>query len=124
MNAAISSRSAIFWFLQRITGLLLAAFLFTHIKVLHLDFNFAEQGLIDFSFVVKRLQASIGWGIFYFLFILSALFHGLNGFWGIVMDFRPGAKGRMIWLAAIWLFGIIVAVWSLSTLLVFYGGRS
>lgn len=124
MNASISSRSAVFWFLQRITGLFLAVFLIAHIKVLHLDFNFAEQGLLDFSVVIERLQGSIGWGIFYFLFILSALFHGLSGFWGIVMDFRPSPGGRKAWLTAIWLVGIVVAIWSFSTLMAFYGGKA
>ena len=124
MNNTISSRSAVFWFLQRITGLLLAFFLFTHVKVLHFDFNFAERGLMDFGFVVERLKSNIGWGIFYFSFILSALFHGLSGFWGIVMDFRPSPSGKKVWLAVIWAVGIIVAGWALNTLSTFYGGRA
>jgi len=124
MNGAISSRSVTYWFLQRITGLLLAIFLFTHVKVLHLDFNFAESGLMDFGFVIERLKSSVGWSIFYFLFILSALFHGLNGLWAIVMDFRPNATGRKVWLTAIWLLGILVAIWSFNTLNAFYRGNA
>jgi succinate dehydrogenase hydrophobic anchor subunit len=124
MNNAISSRSATFWFLQRITGLLLAIFLFTHVKVLHFDYNFAKEGLMNFGFVVERLRSSMGWGIFYFLFILSALFHGLSGFWGIIMDFRPSPTGKKVWLAAIWIVGILFTVWALNTLTTFYGGQA
>lgn len=122
MNGSISSRSAIFWFLQRITGLLLAVFLFTHVKVLHFDYNFADRGLMDFNFVVERLRSSIGWGIFYFCFILSALFHGLNGAWAVIMDFRPSRGGQKAWLAILWIVGIGVAVWALNTLSSFYRG--
>jgi succinate dehydrogenase / fumarate reductase membrane anchor subunit len=122
MDGSISSRSALFWFLQRITGLVLAVFLFTHIKVLHFDFNFVERGLMDFNFVIERLKSSIGWGIFYFCFILSALFHGLNGLWAVIMDFRPTPAGRKAWLAVIWILGIAMVAWSISTLSKFYGG--
>jgi succinate dehydrogenase hydrophobic anchor subunit len=123
MNNTISSRSATFWFLQRITGLFLAIFLFTHVKVLHFDFDFAKDGLMDFGFVITRLKSSIGWGIFYFLFIISALFHGLSGLWGIVMDFRPSPAGKKVWLTVIWIIGIAISAWAFNTLSTFYGGR-
>jgi succinate dehydrogenase hydrophobic anchor subunit len=124
MNGTISSRSALFWFLQRVTGLLLGIFLFTHIRVLHFNYDFVKQGLMNFDFVIARLKSSIGWSVFYFLFILSALFHGLIGLWAVIMDFRPSPTGQKVWLTAIWILGIVVTFWALNTLSSFYGGKA
>ncbi len=122
MNRTIASRSALFWLFQRVTGAILAIFLFTHVKVLHWDFNFAEQGLIDFSFVISRLQNNSGWVVFYFLFIISALFHGLNGLWAVVLDFRPSRVVQLIWLTALWAAGILTAYYAITTLTTFFRG--
>ena len=122
MSQMVAARSAFFWLFQRITGALLAIFLFTHVKVLHWDFDFTTQGLIDFAFVLDRLQGSIGWAIFYFLFIVSALFHGLNGLWAVVLDFRPAKKIQVAWLSIMWAIGILTAYYAFTTLSAFYGG--
>ena len=122
MNNAVATRGALFWVTQRLTGLFLAIFLLTHVKVLHWDFDFtkASSGLLDFSFVTGRLHGSSVWLIFYFLFIISALFHGLNGLWAVVLDFRPSKTIQTTWLAAIWAIGILFAIWGFYTLRTFY----
>jgi succinate dehydrogenase hydrophobic anchor subunit len=122
MNQAIATRGALFWLMQRLTGLFLAVFLFTHVKVLHWDFNFtkASTGFLDFTFVINRLHGNLGWGIFYFLFIISALFHGLNGLWAIVLDFRPSRGIQVAWLSILWAAGILTSLWGLYTLRAFY----
>lgn len=122
MNQSIAARGAFFWLFQRITGVILAIFLFTHVKVLHWDFNFASQGLLDFSFVIERLQGNVGWLIFYFLFIISALFHGLNGLWAIVLDFRPARGVQLVWLTILWAVGLLTAYYSFTTLSSFFKG--
>jgi succinate dehydrogenase / fumarate reductase membrane anchor subunit len=122
MNQSIAARSAFFWLFQRVTGAFLAVFLFTHVKVLHWDYNFATRGLLDFSFVIERLQGNVGWLIFYFLFIVSALFHGLNGLWAVVLDFRPSRGVQLVWLTVLWAVGILTAYYAITTLRVFYRG--
>ncbi len=122
MNRTIPARSVLFWLLQRVTGLFLAIFLFTHVKVLHWDFDFTTQGLLDFTFVIDRLQGNVGWSIFYFLFIISALFHGLNGLWAVVLDFRPSKIVQQVWLAALWAAGVLAAYYGITTLSAFFRG--
>ena len=122
MNQAIATRGALFWLFQRLTGIILAVFLFTHVKVLHLDHNFVNEGLIDFSLVTERLAHSMGWVIFYFFFIVSALYHGLNGLWAVVLDFRPSRGIQTTWLSVLWALGILFAIWGLFTLHSFYVG--
>ena len=122
MTQSIAARGAFFWLFQRVTGVILAIFLFTHVKVLHWDFNFTTQGLLDFSFVLERLQGNLGWLIFYFLFIISALFHGLNGLWAVVLDFRPARGVQLVWLTILWAAGILTAYYSFTTLSSFFKG--
>jgi len=122
MSETITSRSPLFWLLQRLTGVFLAVFLITHVKVLHWDFNFTTQGLLDFTFVIDRLSGNIAWVIFYFLFIISALFHGLSGLWAIILDFRPSGGVQKTWLAVLWIVGIFTALYGLRTLSAFYKG--
>ena len=122
MNHTIASRSVLFWLLQRVSGLFLAIFLFTHVKVLHWDFDFTTQGLLDFAFVIDRLQGNVGWSIFYFLFIISALFHGLSGLWAVVLDFRPSKIFQHVWLAVLWTVGILAAYYGFTTLSAFFRG--
>lgn len=122
MNQTIAARSVLFWLLQRVTGLFLVIFLFTHVKVLHWDFDFTTRGLLDFTFVMDRLQGNVGWSIFYFLFIISALFHGLNGLWAVVLDFRPSRIVQYVWLAVLWVAGILAAYYGFTTLSAFFKG--
>lgn len=91
-------------------------------KVLHWDFDFTTQGLLDFTFVIDRLQGNVGWSIFYFLFIISALFHGLNGLWAVVLDFRPSRIVQYVWLAVLWAAGILAAYHGFTTLSAFFKG--
>lgn len=125
MNQTIATRGALFWLFQRLTGLFLAIFLLTHVKVLHWDFNFSDKlmapdGLLDFSFVSGRLHGNTAWLVFYALFIVSALFHGLNGLWAVVLDFRPSKTIQTTWLAVLWGLGILIAIWGFYTLSTFY----
>ncbi len=122
MSHTIATRSVLFWLLQRVSGLFLAIFLFTHVKVLHWDFDFTAQGLLDFTFVIDRLQGNVGWSIFYFLFIISALFHGLNGLWAVVLDFRPSKIIQKVWLVVLWIMGILAAYYGFTTLSAFFRG--
>jgi succinate dehydrogenase / fumarate reductase membrane anchor subunit len=103
MNQKQSFSSAYGWFIQRITGILLAFFLIVHINVLH----FGEKFFIDFNMVTQRLGGSFLWAIFYIIFIPVVLFHGLNGIWGLVEDYRPGQGAQKTVKALLWILGIV-----------------
>jgi len=124
MNQTVATRGAFFWLFQRVTGIFLAYFLITHVKVQHWDFDFTKYpgGLLDFQFVIERLQGSMAWVVFYFFFIISALFHGLNGLWAIILDFRPPRGVQIAWLTIIWAAGILTAFWGFFTLASFFKG--
>ena len=111
-----TTRGVYGWFLQRITGLFLAFFLIVHLNIMH----FSQGSLqIDFPTVTERLQSSVFWAIFYFLFVPSVVFHGLNGIWGIFMDYQPKPKSKKSVLFILWIIGIgltLYGAWGLVPL--------
>lgn len=108
MTEKRTTRGVYGWFLQRITGLFLAFFLIVHLNVMH----FSEGSLeIDFTSVTARLQSSPFWAVFYIFFIPSVVFHGLNGIWGIYMDYQPGLRAKKSVLFVLWLIGIALTLY-------------
>ncbi len=107
MNQKTSSATAYSWFIQRITGILIAFFVIVHIDVLH----FGKEYLIDFHAVTQRLQSSGLWVVFYLFFIPVVLFHGLNGLWGVIQDYRPSPGTEKSVKAVLWILGVVATIY-------------
>jgi succinate dehydrogenase / fumarate reductase membrane anchor subunit len=111
MAERVSNQSLLTWFLQRISGLFLGFFLITHIDVHHLFHDITTHGIINFESVQTNLASSGWWKVYYFLFVPLVIFHGLNGIWQILADFRLSRGGTVLIKAALWILGaILVAV--------------
>lgn len=111
MATKTSFPGLISWLLQRLTGLLLVVGLFIHINVTHFT---TEARLIDFSSVTTRLAESpAGWGIFYVIFLLACIYHGLNGIWAIMIDFKPGPVLLRSYQVILWVVGIFFGAYGL-----------
>ena len=107
MDERVRSGGAYGWFLQRITGILLAFFLIMHLKVLHLT----DKWHLDFQVVTDRLHSGALWGLFYILFVPIAVFHGFNGIWGVIEDYRPGKGAGKGIKTFFWILGILLSVY-------------
>jgi len=112
-----STHHAITWFLQRIFGIFLAFFLLTHINFHHLLHDIGTQGIIDFEYVTENLHGSFWWKIYYILFVPIVLFHGLNGIWQIIVDFRPNPSYAAFIKLMLWAAGMVLVMIALLTLL-------
>jgi len=68
--------------------------------------------MIDFSLVTERLQGVYAgwWSLFYLLFVPASLFHGLNGLYGILLDYAPSVGFRKAVLVLFWLVGLGMCV--------------
>lgn len=82
------------WLFQRLTAAFLVLGLAVHFIVLH----FMIERPVTMAKVAERLQAP-GWVVFDVLLLLCALYHGLNGLYGVVVDFSPpdGVKKWTMW---------------------------
>ena len=104
-NSGINSGGAFWWFFQRISGAFLLIALLTHFWILH--FFPAEHGAITFESVMARLQHPL-WKAFDLLFLILAIYHGMNGAMSLVHDyinksiFRLPAIG-LLWMGALYL---------------------
>ena len=70
------------WLLQRVSGLVLLAGLIVHFSVLH--YSGPEEA--KFEFVLGRLSNPY-WRAFDMVFLISVVFHGFNGLWGIAVEY-------------------------------------
>lgn len=83
-------RESFFWFLQPLTALAMCFFLVGHMVLMHLDrvlgFLGIEVGdVLRYEAVMGR-GASTFWLVFYLLFLAVALYHGLYGLRGIILE--------------------------------------
>ena len=103
------------WGGQRLSGLFLAFFLGLHVVLLH----FLRDGAIDAEAVIARLMESPLMVAFYAAFVVIVIFHGLNGFWGIALDYAPndGLRRTIKWtLVIVGTLGVLCGLFVLSAL--------
>ncbi len=94
-----SRTGAIGWFMQRISAVILFVLLFLHFVTYH----FMSQGAYTWRVVAGKMQ-SPWFNLIQFLFLITALFHGLNGVWIVVDDYIHAKGWRMF------LYGLILTV--------------
>jgi succinate dehydrogenase / fumarate reductase membrane anchor subunit len=91
------------WLLQRITAVILLLLLLAHFVVIH----YSGTGDVTFDIVKDRLMHPVWgpvWKTITMLLLFTALFHALNGTWGVLLDYIRKGSVR------IWLFSLIVAI--------------
>lgn len=120
MAEKVSNQSLLTWFLQRLSGIFLGFFLFTHINVNHF---LHREGLINFGVVTERLSGSLGWKLYYFLFVPFCIFHALNGIWAILADYRPSGGFSTFAKVVFWIVGLILTIVGAMTLSNLFSGR-
>lgn len=63
------------YLLQRLTALIMAPLVLTHIVVI----VYAVQGSLDAAEILGRTRGSIGWGLFYGVFVAAVAIHASIG---------------------------------------------
>ena len=96
-----SKSGAIAWLLQRVTAVVLFIILMYHFVFYH----FISKGNYPWEEVVAKMQ-SPWFNLLQFIFLLTALFHGLNGIWMVTEDYIHNKTWRMIIFSLILLGGL------------------
>jgi succinate dehydrogenase / fumarate reductase membrane anchor subunit len=85
------------WVMQRVSAVLLVALAFGHFFIQHFTTDAVSTGLT----VAARLNDP-WWQAYYVLFIVLALYHGVNGLVGILRDYAPPVRLRFVGEVALW----------------------
>lgn len=92
------------WLMQRVSAFLLIGLAFVHFGIQHFTTDAVSTGL-----TVSARANDPWWQGYYIVFVILALYHGVNGVVGIVRDYNPRPLLRI---------SIELVLWSLA---VFYG---
>ena len=82
MSTHWKNPSLIVYFLQRLTGVLLAAFLVIHL----ITIIFAVKGGLSVAEIAGRVRGNTGWIAFYGIFILTVVVHATIGLRNIISE--------------------------------------
>lgn len=96
-----SKTGAVLWLLQRLSAVVLFVILIIHFVTYH----FISKGLTPWKDVVTKMQ-SPWFNLFQFIFLVSALFHGLNGVWMVTEDYIHSRSWRFVIYSLILLVGL------------------
>ncbi|UCH92741.1 MAG: succinate dehydrogenase, hydrophobic membrane anchor protein [Candidatus Aminicenantes bacterium] len=96
-----SKAGAIAWLLQRVTAVILFIIVIYHFVYYH----FIIQGVYSWKEVAARMQ-SPWFNLLQFVFLVTALYHGLNGIWMVTEDYIHGKIWRMIIFSLILILGL------------------
>ena len=90
------------YLLQRLSALVLAPLVLVHLGLI----VFAVQGGLDAAEILARTRDSLGWGLFYGLFVLAAAVHAPIGLFAVLREATPW-RGKGLG-AAMALFGLVL----------------
>jgi succinate dehydrogenase / fumarate reductase membrane anchor subunit len=99
------------WLLQRVSAAFLVIGMLVHFWALH----FYLDKPLDFEDVWLRFRTP-GWIVFDLLLLIAALYHGLNGVWGIFNDYlpKPGSRKVVGWVLVV--VGVLCFLWGVYIL--------
>jgi succinate dehydrogenase / fumarate reductase, membrane anchor subunit len=110
----MTSRNALEWYFQRITGGLLLVLLAAHFWVEHFMAAPLRRGDLTFEVIASRI-ANPAWQAIDIGFLLIALAHGLNGVRNIILDYgRLGKRAVGAMNVALVLIGVFWAWWGIT----------
>jgi fumarate reductase subunit C len=88
--------------LQRATAVIMAPLVLAHLVVIY----YATSRGLSAAEILRRTRGSIGWGLFYGLFVLAAATHGAIGVRAVASEWT-GLRGRQL-DALMWGVGLVL----------------
>jgi len=106
--------NSVWWYLQRITGAALVPLLVAHFWVEHYMTASIRHGHLSYQAILARVANPL-WQAIDISFLLIALFHGLHGLFGIILDFGwIERRGARITATILIMIGIAWAYWGIE----------
>ena len=90
--------------LQRLSAVLLVPLIVAHLIVIF----YATTNGLSAAEILGRTRGSIGWALFYGLFVVLAAVHGAIGVRSVLRDWSPLRSGTLD--GVMWVFGLLLVV--------------
>jgi succinate dehydrogenase hydrophobic anchor subunit len=108
-------RNTYLWFMQLITGILIAVLLGIHMVLMHLDailgfFGADVNDVLSWSSMIERSRQGI-WAGLYIALLAVVLYHALNGLRRVILELTPSGRAERVTTWVIVAFGIVTFVW-------------
>ncbi len=108
-------RNTYLWFVQLVTGVLIAMLLGIHMVLMHLDailgfFGVNVNDPTSWESMTERSREVI-WAGLYIALLAVVLYHALNGLRNVILELTPSVRTERIVTWAIIVFGVIVFIW-------------
>lgn len=100
------------WVFQRITGLILVVVMIGHYILMH----YTPESGHTYDAVLARMQSN-WYRVFDLTFVVLAMYHGLNGIWGIFRDYNLKPWQSISIIGALIIFGLAFTLWGIKTIL-------
>jgi succinate dehydrogenase / fumarate reductase membrane anchor subunit len=96
-----SKTGGLLWLFQRISAVILFVLLLVHF----ITYHFISEGVIKYSVIVDKMKTP-WFNLVQFLFLITALYHGINGIWMIVEDYTKSKFWRIVWYSILVVGGV------------------
>lgn len=107
MSASDPVAQARRWYVQRLSAMLLALCVSVHLVGMIL----AVRGGLSAAEILARTQGSVGWALFYGVFVLACALHVPPGLMNIASEWWRWPAPRALWFGRVFGLVILVAGW-------------
>lgn len=100
------------WVFQRVTGVILVVILMGHFILMH----YTPESGHTYDAVLARMQSN-WYRVLDLVFVVLAMYHGLNGVWSIFRDYKLKQWQSVTILGVIIIVGLAFTLWGIKTIL-------
>lgn len=109
-------RNTYLWFMQLVTGVLIAVLLSIHMAIQHLAdilrfFGVEISDPTSWTSMIERSREVI-WAGIYIALLAVVLSHALNGLRNVILEVTPAARTERVVTGVILAIGIVVFIWA------------
>ncbi len=108
------------WLLQRISAVILFVLLMLHFVTYHF---LAKGKAVSYQWVMSKV-GNWWFPLLQFVFLITALYHGLNGVWSVLEDYTTSKFWRLVWYSLLLTVGIVLLFVGCLTIVKLYSLRA
>ncbi|MEN8223389.1 MAG: succinate dehydrogenase, hydrophobic membrane anchor protein [Acidobacteriota bacterium] len=98
-----SKSGGLIWLFQRVSAIILFFLLMAH----YVTYHFIGHGVVKYADVIEKMKAP-WFNLVQFLFLFTALYHGINGIWMVAEDYMKKKGTRIFVFTILVLLGAVL----------------